>query len=72
MPQKTDYPDDVSSTLDQAKGWDMEKCLILGTDVDDNLCIGGSFTNEAEVCLLLSRAQNWLMNAARTEDGFDD
>jgi len=43
--------------LDKAKEWGMTKCLVIGVDVDGDLCFGGSFSDVPLINLLLDHAK---------------
>lgn len=48
--------------LEKAKAWGMDRCLILGFDEDGALHMGGSFSNLAEMVLLLEAGRHRLMS----------
>lgn len=52
--------------LDAAKSWEMTKCMVLGIDVDGELCFGGSFSDVPLMNLLLDHAKRYVIE---TEDG---
>jgi len=54
----TERPEAV---LETAKGWDMERCIILGWKGDGTFCFGGSFSELGEIILLLRAGEHHLM-----------
>lgn len=52
----------VSELLDKAKSWKMTKCLVVGIDMNNELCFGGSFSDTPLINLLLDHAKNQIIN----------
>lgn len=58
----TIYGDELpESVLEKAKAWDMARALIIGVTEDGELRMGASFSDVAELLLLLKRAERDLM-----------
>ena len=47
--------------LQAAKSWEMTKCIVIGIDVDNELCFGGSFSDLPLMNLLLDYAKQHIL-----------
>lgn len=54
-----DEPPDT--LLEKAKAWGMDRCVVLGFDENGGFYFGGSFSNLAEIVLLLEAGKHRLM-----------
>lgn len=52
----TRHPEPPESLLEKAKLWGMDKCVVIGTNENDELIFGGSFSGEADILFLVMRA----------------
>ncbi len=57
----TSIPESPEITLEKAKHWNMDRCLILGWHTDGQFMIGGSFSEMGEMLILLEKAKQHLM-----------
>lgn len=53
--------DDPVAILEKAKGWDMERCVIIGYGEKENLRFGGSFCEAGEILMLLELAKKFII-----------
>ena len=61
FPGDTTLPEPPAATLEKAKGWDLESCVIVGWDRKGDLVLGGSFCETGEILILLEKAKMHLM-----------
>lgn len=59
----TKIQDRPETVLEKAKGWGMERCIVLGWKEDGSFCFGGSFSELGEIVLLLRCGEQHLMSA---------
>jgi hypothetical protein len=56
----TKIPEDPALTLEKAKGWEMDRCIIIGW-ADEDFRFGGSFSEMGEMLILLEKAKQHLL-----------
>lgn len=50
------------TVLERAKGWGMERCVILGYRPDGSVAFGGSFSDTGDILLLLELARQFVID----------
>lgn len=53
--------------LETAKGWGMERCVIIGFDQDNKLKFGGSTSDIAQIVMLLELAKARIIELAKED-----
>ena len=57
----TSLPEPPKTLLQKAKKWGMKKCIVIGTDAEGKTIFGGSFSDAAEIVLLLELAKKFVL-----------
>lgn len=65
----TILPDDPKAALEKAKGWGMEKVVIVGLDRRGMLVFGGTHSTAGEALLLLEIAKKRVMETVEGQFG---
>lgn len=57
----TTLSEPAESVLEKAKGWGMDRCVIIGYRQDGSLAFGGNHAEAPEILMLLELAKKWLL-----------
>ncbi len=57
----TTIDESPQTTLEKAKCWGMEKCMVIGLDANNQLCFGGSWSEAGEMLLTLEAAKQQII-----------
>jgi hypothetical protein len=61
FPGNTLLPTTPKKILQQAKSWDMDRCLVIGEDAEGKLKFGGSFCEAGDVLMMLELAKKFIL-----------
>lgn len=53
---------DATTILEQAKDWEMKKCVVIGFDEDSNLKCGGTTCELGQILELLELAKKFVVD----------
>lgn len=57
----TTVDEPANQILEKAKDWDLDRCLVVGTDQEGKLVFGGNESDLGTMLLILERAKHYLM-----------
>ena len=58
----TVLPETPKNLLKKASKWGMERCIVIGYDKDNKMILGGSFSEAADIVMLLEMAKQFVLN----------